>query len=34
MEAKPYLEKVGYAAIGGSSSGDSASAKLIVGLAK
>ncbi len=33
-EAKPYLEKVGYVAIGGSSSGDKSQAKLIVGLAK
>jgi hypothetical protein len=32
MEAKPYLEKLSYLAIGGSSSGDRFSAKLILGL--
>jgi hypothetical protein len=34
MEAKPYLEKLGYVAFGGSSSGDSTTAKVIAGLAK
>jgi hypothetical protein len=33
-EVRPYLEKLGYVAIGGSSSGDSTSAKVIAGLAK
>ncbi|HEY0317217.1 MAG TPA: DUF3352 domain-containing protein [Solirubrobacterales bacterium] len=33
-EARPYLDKVGYVAIGAGSSGDEATAKLIVGLAK
>ena len=34
MAVRPYLEKLGYLAIGGSSSGDSTTAKLIAGLAK
>jgi hypothetical protein len=34
LEAKPYLEKLGYLALGGSSSGEQTTAKLIVGLAK
>lgn len=34
MEAKPYLEKLGYVALGGSSSGDSTTATLVAGLAK
>ncbi len=33
-EAKPYLEKIGYLAIGSGSSGERATARLIVGLAK
>jgi hypothetical protein len=33
-EARPYLEKVGYVAIGAGSSGDEATAKLIVGVGK
>jgi hypothetical protein len=33
-EARPYLEKIGYVAIGAGSSGDEATAKLIVGLGK
>ncbi len=33
-EVRPYLQKLGYVALGGSSSGDSTSAKLIAGLAK
>jgi uncharacterized protein DUF3352 len=33
-EARPYLDKVGYVAIGAGSSGDEATAKLIVGLAE
>lgn len=33
-EVRPYLEKLGYLAIGGSSSGDSTSAKVVAGLAK
>jgi hypothetical protein len=33
-EARPYLDKVGYLAIGAGSSGDAATAKLIVGLGK
>jgi hypothetical protein len=34
MEVRPYLEKLGYVAIGGSSSNDSTTAKLVAGLAK
>lgn len=34
VEVRPYLEKLGYVAFGGSSSGDSTTAKVIVGLAK
>jgi hypothetical protein len=34
LAAKPYLEKVGYVAIGGSSSDDSSTATLVAGLAK
>jgi 3-hydroxyisobutyrate dehydrogenase-like beta-hydroxyacid dehydrogenase len=33
-EVRPYLDKVGYLAIGAGSSGDEATAKLIVGLGK
>ena len=33
-EARPYLEKIAYAAIGAGSSGDLTTAKMIVGLAK
>lgn len=33
-EVRPYLEKLGWVALGGSSSGDSTSAKVIAGLAK
>jgi hypothetical protein len=33
-EVRPYLEKLGWIALGGSSSGDSTSAKVIAGLAK
>jgi hypothetical protein len=34
MNVKPYLEKIGYVAFGGSSSGDKTSAKIVAGLAK
>lgn len=34
MEVRPYLEKLGYVALGGSSSGEQTTAKLVVGLAK
>jgi hypothetical protein len=34
VEVKPYLEKIGYVALGGSSSGESTTAKLVAGLAK
>jgi hypothetical protein len=34
MDVRPYLEKIGYVAFGGSSSGDKTSAKIVAGLAK
>jgi hypothetical protein len=34
MQARPYLEKLGYVAIGGTSSGEHTTAKIIAGLAK
>ncbi|MBS1879043.1 MAG: DUF3352 domain-containing protein [Actinobacteria bacterium] len=34
MEAKPYLDKLGYVAVGGSSSDHSTTAKIVAGLAK
>jgi hypothetical protein len=34
MEVRPYVEKLGYLAIGGSSSGDSTTAKVIAGFTK
>jgi hypothetical protein len=34
LEAKPYLEKIAYLAIGAGASGDQATAKLIAGIGK
>ena len=34
MQVKPYLEKIGYIAFGGASSGDKTTAKIIAGVAK
>ncbi|HEY1855372.1 MAG TPA: DUF3352 domain-containing protein [Solirubrobacterales bacterium] len=34
MQARPYIEKIGYLAIGGTSSGEKTTAKVIAGLAK
>jgi hypothetical protein len=34
MEVRPYLEKLGYLAVGGSSSGEKTTAKIVAGLAK